>query len=319
MDYDTLNSAISDIVDIVNDYNKKDSYTVSVCEDLVVALTGYYLAFGPKVFSKVDQILSALKIHQTTTGKESSEIKKQIRPNKFNYTDEDPETIWEMKFDPKTNKFLGAIPHIVYDKDSPEDAVLTLTHELSHTLEGCTAQVIKEDKNTVTIRIGFSELTYDKETGFAISGYGHGMTELITVTIENKVLKEYSNLNPDNIENPLIKGFVKKANKAKNGQTLAKSYLTMSGIFKDLIDNEKFFDIVKEHYYETNQEEFIENFNSLDSRLNFKRLINYAEQICREEGNATQILRVVPQVQSQLDVLNEVTATKPSKSLVLFF
>lgn len=319
MDYDTLNTAISEIVYIVNDYNKKHNYTVSVCEDLVVALTGYYLAFGPSIFSKIGQVLSALEIHQADTKNECAEIKTQIRPNESNFEDDFPETIWELKCDPQTNKFLGAIPHIVYDKDNPEDATLTLAHELSHTLEGCTGQVIREDEHTITIRVGFSELTYDKETGLAFDGYGRGMTELITVTVENKVLREYSKLDPDNIENPLIKGFVQKANQANPGQTLAKSYLIMSGIFKDLIDNENFFDIIKERYYETDQEGFKEDFESLDSRLNFKNLTSYVEQIHNARGDAGKALRVAPEVQSQLDILNEATNSKPTKSLVLFF
>ena len=53
MDYEIINSAISDIIKIVNNYNKEKKYDVVLCEKLVIVLLGYYLVFGPEIFQKI--------------------------------------------------------------------------------------------------------------------------------------------------------------------------------------------------------------------------------------------------------------------------
>ena len=204
----------------------------------------------------------------------------------------------------------------MYHQDTQVEEPLTLSHELSHVLEGCTAKVISEDDKTVTFRIGFSEVKYSKETGYPLDGYGHGMTELITVTVENKILKKFSGLDPENIDNPLVKDYVSKIKEIKSEQILANSYLTMAGIFKDLIDNDKFFNLIEKYYYETDQDGFIEEFDSMDKDLSFKRLVRHAESLCNPDDERA-VLRHIPHIQTQLNTLNKVTNTTPSKEIVL--
>lgn len=318
MDYDILNCAISNIIDIVNEYNKQHLYDVEVCEDLVIALTGYYLTFGPEIFSKISEILQVLEIHTAKTSSELIQKKRLIKGKELDFYDAYSEAFWEIYLDPKTNKFIGAKPHIFYKNVSRDNSPLELVHELSHALEGCTANIIYEDDKIVTIKRCFGEITFDKETGLAIAAQGTGMTELTTATIENKILRKFCDLDSNKIDNPLIKDYVKMAIPLNPNRTIASSYVDMVSIFKDLVDNDQYFDILRQYYYETNSKKIIEEFNCLDYRLNFQRLINQANTIF--SSNEETGLRTIPYVQQQLTILNEATNAKPStKQIILLF
>ena len=116
--------------------------------------------------------------------------------------------------------------------------------------------------------------------------------------------------------NPLVKDYVSKIKEIKSEQILANSYLTMAGIFKDLIDNDKFFNLIEKYYYETDQDGFIEEFDSMDKDLSFKRLVRHAESLCNPDDERA-VLRHIPHIQTQLNTLNKVTNTTPSKEIVL--
>ncbi len=316
MDYEVLNNAINEVVDIVNNYNRDHHYSVGTCEDLVIALTGYYLTFGPEIFFKIMEVLSSLEIHKTTTTMETLDEKAKIRPN-VDLNNTYPEMILQMKFKGSEKEFIGAIPHIVYDNQDQINDALNLAHELSHAIEMSTAKVDDETTDTITIRCGLMKIIYDKETGAPFDGDRSGMDELITALIENRILQAYGKLDPEKIQNPLIKEFTAGVQSRGPNSALADSYMYMAAIFKDMIDNDIFFDVVKKHYYETDPEEFTKEFNSIDERLDFQKLIGYAERLKRNNTGAADFLDIANAVQSQLTILNKATNTHPEKSLLL--
>lgn len=312
MEYDILNSAVEDIVYIVNQYNKDKGYDVSLCEKLVLVLLGYYMAFGPEIFKKIDTVLNALEIHQCKDQEELIKLKKSLRPYATS-VDPNPGMIWNHIYD-RNNKFIGSIPIIFFYNEGLIPDVFSLGHELSHALEGTSAQVLEETDTELKLKHGMGTYLVDKKTN-RYKPKGHGMTELITIAIENKILREYLKLDPQQITNPMVKDFVGQLKSYQNNNVLLNSYSIMSGLFKDLIDSETFFDIVKRNYYDNNQETLIEEFDSMDPRLSLGRLRQYADKV--SGGEYSEAMYYAGPIQKQLDILNEKTGATPDKRLLL--
>lgn len=312
MDYEILNSAVEDIIYIVNQYNKGKDYDVSLCEKLVLVLLGYYMAFGPEIFKKIDDVLSSLEIHQCEDKKELIKLKGKLCPYAHD-VDPNPGMIWKHVYD-SNNKFVGSIPIIFFYKEGLITDVFSLGHELSHALEGTSVQVLEETDTKFKLKHGMGTYLVDKETN-RYKPEGHGMTELVTIAIENKLLREYLKLDPQQITNPMVKDFVGQLKSYQNNNVLLNSYSIMSGLFKDLIDNETFFDIVKRNYYDNNQETLIDEFDSLDPRLSLGKLRQYADKVSAGEYN--EVMYYAGPIQKQLDVLNETTGVTPDKRLLL--
>lgn len=312
MDYYVINGAINDIVWIVNQYNKEHGYDVSLCEKLVLALLGYYLAFGADIFTNIDVVLEQLKIYQCESELRCILKKKELVPDD-KMPDANPGTKWDYCYD-KNKKFIGAIPTIIfYEKDMLQD-VFTLVHELSHTLEGVNGSIIYETDTEIKFKYGFGEYFVDKNrTGFKKEG--HGMTELITITIENKVLREFRKLDPSMIVNPLVKEFIEKIKKYQDRNILLNSYGIMASLFKDLIDNEAFFELIRKYYYENEREFFIEEFNSWDERLDLKKICYYVEQVYNEDEY--NVFYYAGPIRKQLEVVNEVTGFEPDNKMLI--
>lgn len=312
MDYDILNGAIDDIVWIVNQYNKTRGYDVDVCENLLLALVGYYLSFGPEIFNKIDKVLDVLKIYQCASKEECAKVIKKLFPQHPSIAVH-AGTIWDFKYTDLNNSLIGAIPNIVYCNSERISNVLSMIHELSHSLEGVTAIVLGETRDELRLKQGFAEYTVDKKTSI-YTGKGRGMTELITITVENKAIREYIKLNPAKVNNPLVKSFIEDLGEYKDRNFIVKSYPVMAALYKDLIDNETFFGMIKRYYYETEQEAFSEEFNSLDERLNFKRLASYADKVY--EDNFDAVLYYTTPIQKQIEAFSKATGSIPDKRMI---
>lgn len=313
MDYDILNAAIEDIVYIVNNYNKDKGYDFETCERLVIALTGYYLAFGPQIFNKLSIVLDALKIHSFETEKACLDMKRQLAPHE-KQCEANPCMMWKHIFKGENNEFIGAIPHIIFYKQDLVTDSFSLIHELSHTLEGVTALVTGEDEKYLKIKLGFSDETVDKNRAVSCIT-GQAMTELITVAVENKILREFMKVKPQEVSNPIVTDFLKKIQSNKGKNIVTKSYPTLTALFKDFIDNETVFDLISMYYYETQPEIFTKEFDSLDERLDFKRLRTYAEHVCM--SSSSEVLYYAGPIQKQLNVLNKATGHTPEKTIIL--
>lgn len=311
MDYEILNTVVSEIVSIVNLYNKRHGYDVSLCERMVLALLGYYLVFGPEIFEKIDLILDSLLIYQCETENELENVLLKYRPFIKEYTT-NPGTIWDFKY--HNNKFIGAIPVIFYLKDNLIINTFSLAHEISHVIEGLSAEVVNETKDTFELNIGFSDsVVYKSDSLMKIEK--QGMTELITITIENKMLNEFLKLDVDKINNCLVKEFLEQLKKYKNKNIMLDSYTVMAFMFKDFIGNDYIFELIKKYYYENQREFFIEEYNSLNENLNFEKLIKYAEKVFREEVDPFYFMGIV---QNELDILNRATGVETDKRILLF-
>lgn len=313
MNYEVLNSAIEDITWIVNQYKMKKDYDESLCKKLVLSLFGYYMAFGPDIFKKIGEVLDATEIHQCSSAIDLVKLKEKLTPLDENHNP-NPCIIWNYQYNPKDNKFTGAIPIIAFFNDNLIVNVFDLAHELSHALEGTSAEIINETHDELKLTRGLGTYIVEKKTNGHRSE-GHGMTELITMTIENKILREYLKIDESQITNQLVKNFISKLRQYKDTNVLLNSYGVMSGLFKDLIDNEDFFSIVKRNYYNNQQRELIEEFDSLDERLNFKKLILYADRV--ESGEHSEAVYYAGPIQKQLDALNEKTGAKPDKRILI--
>jgi len=315
MDYDVINAAIADIVLISKRYCESNGYDESLFERLVIALLGFYLTFGPEIFKKINVVLDSLKIYQCDAEEECIQIKKSICQSDLNPS-LNPGTMWDYKYDCYSGNFIGAIPKIVYLKlDTITDA-LSLAHELSHVLEGVTAKKIYEDNNSFNLLRGFSKVGIRKIDNATLIE-SHGMTELITVTIENKILNSLSKLDVDQIINPMIKGFISELKKTKEKNIMTSGYVMMAAAFKDLIDNYCFFDLIKKYYYETQQEEFIEEFNNFDKNLNFQTLIKYADELFFSDFDYNEVMYYAPYIQKQIDIFSKTTGFKPDKRIIV--
>ncbi len=313
VDYDILNTVIDEIVLIVKNYQNEKKISDEVALHLTIALTGYYLSFGVDVFKHIQCVLEQLVIYYCDSPKSCLNKKRELRPNS-GVDDFCPVSTWDYILD-DNKKFKGAIPIIVYFNEGIVNNVFTLIHELSHIIEGANAQVIKEDNSGVLIKQCFSNLFVSKEYQSKESN-NNGMTEFIAVMIENKILKCFVDLELDKIENISIRNFVNEIKKYKGKNFLINSYEVLAGLFKDLIDSEYFFDLVKKYYFENQCGLIEEGYNSLDDRLNFNKLMLYIDKIFEE--NPTDVFYYMVPIRKQLDVFNEATGFKPDDNILIF-
>ena len=313
MHYDVINSAIDDIVYIVNQYNKDKEYEVSVCEKLVLTLFGYYLVFGPEIFTKIGKLLDALQIKECENSEECIKEKIKIIPKRKTEFDDFSSTIWQYQYVGEKEDFVGAIPHIVYYKKNLIKDVSSMIHEFSHCLEGVTAVITEETPTSLTIKQGFEEYTITKDETY-YKTTGRAMTELITVAIQNRCIQQLINLDPTQITNPMVKDFVGQLSSNKNKNAIVMAYPTMTVLFKDLLDNDEFFELIKRHYYETEQETIIKKFNSYDEKLSFERLQLYAEKVVW--GDIDNTIYYSKPIKQQIDIFNEKTSFMPDKRMV---
>lgn len=313
MDYAIINESIEEISTLVSQYKEKKGYSNTLSEKLIISLLGYYLAFGPEVFKRIKVALDGADIHEFQTEEDYIAFKDALTPESKGYNTADPGTYWDYKYDENKN-FIGAKPIVMYSVVSKFQDVFSLTHELSHVIEGTSAKVISEDETNLVIKNGFTERNIDKKTNMFKSTQ-EGITELLTVAIENKILREFLKLDPTQITNICVKNFLEENNCYQTSNVMLRSYDSMAALFKDLIDNDAFFDLIKKYHYENQAESIIDEFNSLDPRLSFNKIVAYAEQTYKE--NISSAFYYSKSIQKQIDIFNEATDAKPDKRLII--
>ena len=312
MDYSVINAAISDIEFFLEHYDKYKLFDNKVMERLLIALLGYYLAFGPDIFKKFEIVLDGIYIYHCIDEQDCIDKKQEFCPYSI-VEDANPSTMWDYQYDEK-NRVKGAIPRVIYGEQDLVSDSLNLVHELSHVLEGVNAQILAEDNEKVLVKHGFGQYEVIKPTS-RFKAEGMGMTELITIIIENHVFKELLKLDYTKIDNIIVKKFLKLLKKYKDSNVILKSYSYMSSVFKDLIDNNYFFELIKKYYYENDMELMIEEYNGLDSRLDLKKLASYAEKVFEEDFD--QIMYYAEPIQKQLNILNDVTGFVPDNRIIV--
>lgn len=316
MDYTIINQAIEDIVTIVNYYNRSRNYSVSICEKLVLSLLGYYLVFGPSIFEKMNIILEQLRIYECENKNDYREklcsIYTNVREERICFT-YDPITAWDYKYDEK-NKFIGAVPYILYIEENCVSDVLTISHELSHILDGVKAKVVSEDDVSFTIQQSFTNVLVRKQDNY-MKVEEQGFSELVTVTVENRILKAFLTLEEDKIVSPLVRKFIQSLQFYKGRNVLANSYLEMSGLFKDLIDNDVFFSLIEKYYYENDELGFATEFNSFDSELSYQKIKRCAVHMASLDFN--EVMYYNQTLRKQLEIFNRVTHFEPDQSILI--
>lgn len=313
MDYAIINESIEEISALVSQYKEKKGYSDTLSEKLTISLLGYYLAFGSEIFKRITLALDGVELHEFQTEEEYIAFKDELTPMSKGYNTADPGTYWDYKYD-ENQKFIGAKPIVMYSLVSKIQDVFSIIHELSHVIEGTSAQVISEDENNLVIKNGFTERNIDKETNLFKSTQ-EGITELITVAIEHKILREFLKLDPTQITNANVQSFLEENKSYQTANVMLRSYGSMSALFKDLIDSDAFFEIIKKYHYDNQPESITEEFNSFDSRLNFNKIVTYAEQTHTDD--ISTIFYYSKSIQKQMDIFNEATDAKPDKRLII--
>lgn len=312
MDYEIINSAISDIIKIVNNYNKEKKYDVVLCEKLVIVLLGYYLVFGPEIFQKINLILETLNIYQCDLKQEYQSVVDKINAEAGDGHKYCLISMFDYKY--QDNRFIGAVPNIIFIQKNILSDVLSIAHELSHVLEGVSAKIIIENKEFFCYEHVFEEVKVIKDNN-ACFRKNHGFKELVTTGVENKIMQSFLKLDKEQIDSIIIKDFLEQIKCYKGKTTLVYSYETLHLVFKDLFDNECFWDLIKKYYYE-NQPELLEvEFNSYANGLDLKVLINCAEHLLL--SNIDEMNYYGNMVKKQVELFSEVTNFKPDKSILI--
>ncbi len=312
VDYEVLNAAIDDILLIVNSYKKSNNVTVEIAEKLLLVLFGYYVSFGPQIFDKIQEVLECLRIYECEDEMDCLKTKRELIPE-YPSNDCYPGTMWDYHYAKSNNEFIGAIPTIVYYRINLLQDVFVLVHELSHTLEGCKASVIYEDENLIKIKQCFSEYTITKnKTGFKKQGIG--MTEFVTVAIENRILSDLVKLDAEQINNVFVRDFLSGLRRYKSVNSLLDSYSLMSGAFKDLLTSDIFFELIKKYYFENEIEIMIEEFDALGNGLSLERIIKLIELVYTDESNAFSRFE---SIHREMKLFRETTGVEEDKRLIL--
>ncbi len=318
MDYSIINQVYEEIINIVNDYVQKTNCEYEVARKLSFALLGYYLVFGADIFSKLNILLDSIQIYECISEEDYREKAFEIAPKlrerqqTFRYN---PITIWDYRYD-EENKFLGGIPNVVYMKGSTIDNVLSITHEMSHGLEGISATVSKEDNNYVYINQGFTHITINKETnGFMVDE--KGFIELVTSSLETRVLTAFLELNENYVTASLLKEFLGEIRQYKGKNVMSRSYDRLSGPFKDFIDNDSFYNLIKKYFYENNEEGFKAEYEAYDSRLKYKVLKSAAEYLASDEEDVFNTLYYSEIVMKHARIFSKATNFEPDKKILI--
>lgn len=314
MNYELINQAYEEIINIVNNYIIKKECSYEVAKKLSFTLLGYYLVMGPEIFSKINTVLDALVIHECQNKEEYQDELTQIK-GRFVESEFNPIMTWKYQYN-EENKFLGGVPYIIYMKGKELENVLSLAHELSHSLEGTGASVVSEEKEYVTIAQGFGLIKVQKQTGsFKIEE--EGFSELIAATIETKMAQSFANLDSNQLKNPLLKEFINSISEYKGKNVLAWSYEILNMSFKDLMDNPSFFSLIKKYFYENNEIAFKEEYQSFAEGLRYSILKSVAESLNDDKTALVGKMQYISLIQRQSTIFSQATNFSPNKKILI--
>lgn len=319
MDYDIINQVYEEIISIVNDYARKNNCEYEVARKLSFALLGYYLVMGPEIFKKLNILLDSVRIYEFISNedyqKKAIEISPKLEENKHNLR-YNPITIWDYRYD-SNNNFLGGIPNILYMRDKTIDNVLSISHEMSHGLEGVSASVESEDEDYVYINQRFTHLTVDKESNrFRVEG-GSGFIELVTSSLENRILNEFLKLDVQKIDSSLLREFLGEIKVYKSKNVMSRSYDLLNSIFKDLTDNPEFYDLIKDYFYDNDENGFKVKYESYGNGLIYKVLKDAAEHLSVDNLSVSDAIYYGDIIKRQAENFNKATNYEPDKKLLI--
>ncbi len=318
MDYDIINQVYEEIIAIVNDYVRRKNCTYEVAKKLSFTLLGYYLVLGPEIFSKLNILLDSINIYECISEEDYQKKAIEISPRleeKKHILRYNPITIWDYKYD-KDHNFLGGIPNIIYMRDKTIDNVLSIAHEMSHGLEGVNATVESQDSEYVHINQGFSHIIVNKETNAFIDDDA-GFIELVTSSLETRILNALLRLDENAVKSPLLQEFLKEIKEYKGKNVMSRSYETLNAIFKDLLDNDEFYNLVKKYFYENDEEGFKKEYELYDSRLRYKVLKSAAEYLAMDGKDFSSIIYYSEIIKKQADIFNRATNFVPDKKILI--
>ena len=314
MDYVIINQVIKEIISLTNYYNRDGKFSLDVCEKLVVVLLGYYLTFGTDIFKKINEIMEQLQIHIFNSSNEYKDCFSKYVGEDYclGMTECNPVTFWDYKYDNK-GMFRGAIPHIFMISIDDVNDALTISHELSHSIDGLAASVIEENEEIFIYRISFTQVKVIKKNNISRI-LDRGFAELITVNIENRILDSWLKLDVSQIESSIVKDFLVKLKSYRGKNVIVRSYCLMSSLFKDLFDNDDFFSLIKKFYYDNDEDNFELGFNSLADGLSFDKLKRCANHLM--DCDINDVIYYGKVLNEQLKILNGKSKEEGIKKLL---
>lgn len=315
MDYDVINQVIAEIISFLKKNEKMFRYDVKLLENLTVSLLGYYLVLGPNIFKTITKILRDLDIYRC---EDDQDYLLRMKLLDRDYTEINPYllpvTLWNAQFD-EEDRFLGYVPHVVYKKEDDLNEVLTLTHELSHIIDGANAILIRNKDDSCDVKLSFSHLHIDTNNPENNKDCKHGFGEFAAVSIENKVLQELKTLDPTKINYDFIKVILSELSLSK--VNISSAYTTNYVVFKDLVDNPKFFALMKKYYYEeSNEEEFKKAYETYGSDLSFDKLKRYI-MVMFEIDDGDKSLSLYDVISKEVEKFNDKTNYVVKKQFLL--
>ena len=313
MDYEVINAAIKDIISLVNYANRDDRYSEDLASELVVALLGYYLVFGPNLFKQINELLEQLHIHRYDEDKDYFDTIGKINAQ-AEKLDVSPVMIGEYIYGDQ-KQVNGVIPHILIPKNNSFAEIDNMIHELSHALQFTSSRVLREDEEEFVYQQGFSKVTMVKEDNSTLIENG-AFSEFITVCIENRIVNALLSLDLDKVDNSFIKSILGEFKKLKGRNVLTDSYSTFQAVGKDLMDNDTFFALIKKYYYSNECEIFEEEFDSYTEEVKLKNIMGLIRSIDRVD-NFYNMMLAIEAMNKKIRLFNKATNYVPSSSLVL--
>ena len=317
MNYDILNQVYEEIIVIVNSYVRRTNCSYEVARKLSFALFGYYLVFGESIFEKLNIVLDGVNIYETVNDEDYFNTIRNIRPDTSRSSlGYNPITMWDYKYDEK-NRFLGGIPNIIYMRGNDISNVLSISHEISHVLEGTGASVTSENDKRVFIEQGFAKLEVDKESN-KFKNENNGFIELCSIAVESRIASSFAKLDASKLNSPLLKEFVRGFDKYKGKNIMSRAYETLGGAFKDLIDNDVFMNLIGKYFYDNNEALFIAEFSAIDPRLKYwsiKRCALNLKDFSFEDLD--NIMKNIELLKEQIRIFNEATSFVPDDKLLI--
>lgn len=200
--------------------------------------------------------------------------------------------------------------------DNVTSDVLSLAHEMSHGLEGVSATVVKEDDKTVCISQGFTKITVNKDSNSFMED-NSGFIEVVTSSLETRILRSFLKLDISKITSPLLREFLSEIAKYKSKNVMSSSYELMNSIFKDLTDNDEFYNLIKEFFYDNNEEGFKARYESYENGLYYNIIKEAAAYLSKGDISVSSAMYYRDIVARQAAKFNQVTGYEPDKKLLI--
>lgn len=114
-----------------------------------------------------------------------------------------------------------------------------------------------------------------------------------------------------------MKEFLTEIKEYKGKNVMSRSYELLNVYFKDLTDNDVFYNLIKEYFYANDAEGFKETYESYNSNLKYGMLKAAAEYLVKDVSDVSCVAYYGKVIKQQADIFNKATHFAPEQKILI--